>query len=172
MVLAAAALGALAALGCEPGSSAECTSPCAQTAPACATCPAIATELCVDGACQVRPADEVDVTVSVSLPRGTTDVTGLFVVALAAVSPSGRNGCTFSFGAINDQNILAGRLFNASGGTFHPDLGLGRTPQGELILYAGALNAAGALVGEGCLPSVAATPPSLNVPVVNVLRVD
>jgi hypothetical protein len=163
----------LAMSGCEPGpAAAECQAPCARQTPACAACPAIATELCVEGQCQVRPTDEVGVTVSVSLPRGTDDVTGLFVVALAAVSPVGRVGCDFAFDDINDQNILAGRLFNASGGTFHPDLSLGQTPRGELVVYAGALNGAGALVGEGCLPSVAATPPSVSVPVLNVLRVD
>lgn len=150
---------ACAASACPSGGASECAAPTDCAPPDEAPCPACAapsTELCLEGSCQERPNDEVDLSASFLIARAVDGAQGLlFAVAPGAACATLRD----AFPA--DLNVLLAGQRTLSGGDLHDDVGLGRVPPGPTLLYAFATDApagGGAIVARGCVGFDAAAP--------------
>ncbi|MBI1947299.1 MAG: hypothetical protein HYS27_16515 [Deltaproteobacteria bacterium] len=163
-LLLAAALACVVPCACPNPGAGECAAPddCAPPDDApCEACAPPSVELCVDGACQARPDDEVDLSATFLIARGVDGVQGL----LFAVAP----GATCE--SITDEfpptlNVLLSGQRTLSGGDLHPDVGLGRVPAGDTVLYALATAAPageGAVLARGCI-AFEALAPSTSAP--------
>jgi hypothetical protein len=130
-------------VGCEPA--------CASREPACDGCPAIADELCLEATCEARGDDVVDLAIDVNVDR---DLEG--VVSLAVAVVDARLAACDDVGPVRDAaNVLAGNLFNVSGGSFHEDLRVGLVPDAAVVVAVDALDDAGAILESGCADAAA-----------------
>ncbi len=152
----------LVGLSCAPPATPECTGPADCDAPAaapCDSCPPLATTLCVNGACQPRGQDAVDVSVTVRIDRALDGVRGL-VYAVLADTP-----CADAVALDATASALSSGQFSLSGGDVHPDLSFGRVPVGAVTVVAVATAQSagqGARLGVGCVRATA-TGPALRV---------
>lgn len=130
----------------------------------CERCPGLPASLCLDGACVPRPADEVDVRVTLVIDRAIGEgARGLAWAVAAADRTCDDVGSFEAFPA--DLNALSAGQKSLSGGAFHPDVGLARVPAGEILVLALATDeaaAAGSILGHGCAQATA-TAPELSV---------
>lgn len=157
LALAATAL-SLAAVAC-PADAGECQGPadCATPDEApCANCASPSAELCVEGACEARPDDAVDLSGTFLIARAVDGVNGLAF----AVTPDPE--CRALDGAFPAElNVLLSGQRTLTGGDLHPDVGLGRAPDGTLSLYALAtaeVAGDGAVLAGGCVTFESAAP--------------
>lgn len=162
MVLCAV-LGALHGAGCSPSDTGACSGPAdcaAPTAPACELCPPVAAELCLAGACTARAPDTVDVTATFLVDRAIeASVRGLAWALVAGDRSCDAVGPLQAFP--DGLNALAAGQKTLTGGGFHPDLALGRVPEGPILLLALATDAPaarGAVLGSGCVAAEAGAP--------------
>ncbi len=149
---------ALGSVACEPtvegcASAIDCG---ALEAP-CDDCPVIGEQLCFDGDCVERPADEIDVTVTISVDRDVNQDVGSIIYAIAARdTASGPLDCAAAIenGAVSPAVATYSTGFKAlSGGSFHPDVSLGRAPDTELALVVIAKSdeaGRGSVLATGC----------------------
>lgn len=173
-------LGSAAALGCTTGTgtgAGECASAadCGEATSPCAGCPALAESLCVEGACEERAPDEVDVDADVNLHRDVAASVKSFVHAL--VAPSGAGGpldCGNALSGgrlVEGANVLAAGYKAVEGGSFHEGVNLGRAPAGELVvvILATSDNAGGGdVLATGCVDGLTAAAPSLDAGLIQV----
>ena len=134
-----AVLGLLLLCHCEatpPPPAPGCEPSCQTREPSCLACPAIVEEICLDGLCEARGIDTVDLAIDVSLGR---DLVGVSAVACANVGP-----------VVDALNVVAGNRINVTGGTFHEDLRVGLVPEGDLIIAVDALGPGDQVVASGC----------------------
>ena len=155
--------------GCPAGPAEECQVPsdCAPPGdPPCVACAAPSVELCVAGACEARPSDEVDLSATFLIARAVDGVQGLlFAVAPDAACASLSD--TFP-GSLNV--LLAGQR-TLTGGDLHPDVGLGRVPPGAVAIYALATAepaGEGGVLARGCV-TFDAVAPSTSAPPLDLL---
>lgn len=147
----AALLAGLLCCGC-PDDAGECQAPadCAAVEdPPCDLCAPTAVELCVAGACEDRPVDEVDLSGTFLIARAVEGVNGL---AFAVAPDTACASLGDSFPA--SLNVLLSGQRTLTGGDLHPNVGLGRAPAGTLSLYALATSdvaGGGAVLARGCV---------------------
>ena len=130
----------------QPPAPAGCEPACVVREPACAGCPAISDELCVDGACEARGDDSVDLAIDVSIDR---DLAGVTALALAIVDARAASCANVGPVAAAD-GVLAGNRVNVAGGSFHEDLRVGLFPAVDVIVTVDALNDDGSVIASGC----------------------
>lgn len=144
-----AVLGLLLLCHCEatpPPPAPGCEPSCQTREPSCLACPAIVEEICLDGLCEARGIDTVDLAIDVSLGR---DLVGVSAVAIAIVDA--RVSACANVGPVVDAlNVVAGNRINVTGGTFHEDLRVGLVPEGDLIIAVDALGPGDQVVASGC----------------------
>lgn len=162
IALAALVVTAAGACPAEPAGECQAPSDCAPPSdPPCPACAAPSVELCVEGTCQPRPADEVDLSATFLVARAVDGVQGL----LFAVAPDA-TCATLSDTFPASLNVLVAGQRTLTGGDLHPDVGLGRVPPGALAIYALATAepaGAGSVLARGCI-TFAAVPPSTSAP--------
>lgn len=157
-VLLALAGGALCLTACEgPAGGCQSADDCAPTQSACDTCPGTGEQLCLDGVCEERPADAIDIEATFNIDR---DVAGGVVSLLYVLADrTGANGAFDCASALEGDRVAAqvaaySSGFKAlSGGSFHPDVPLGRTPDVPLALVVLATDddaGNGNVVATGC----------------------
>ncbi len=112
--------------------------------------------MCIDGACEARPQDEVDLSATFLIARAVDGAQGL----LFAVGPGA--ACAVLDAAFPAElNVFLAGQRSLSGGDLHEDVGLGRVPAGASVLYAFATDAPagdGAVIARGCVAFEAAVP--------------
>ena len=158
LVLAAGCPAEKAPADCQ--APADCADP--EVAP-CEKCAPIAKAVCVEGACSDVPAADTDVNATVNVDRHTTVNGFVFAVAFADRSCTDVGSFT-AFPA--DLNALQSGQKTFEGGTFHPDVPLGRVPAGDVLLLALGTDAAGGdgnVVAHGCVAGPAASNLQLNL---------
>ncbi|MCC7071372.1 MAG: hypothetical protein IT383_08620 [Deltaproteobacteria bacterium] len=152
--LAVLIIGACPAVGAgECAGPADCASP---AEPPCEACAAPSVELCLEGSCAARPADEVDLSATFLIDRDVDGAQGL-VFAVAPGTTCAALGDTFP----EELNVLLAGQRSLSGGDLHQDVGLGRVPAGSSLLYALVTDAPagdGAVIAGGCVAFAAAAP--------------
>ena len=153
----------LGAVAC-PADAGECQAPgdCAapEEAP-CPNCAAPSAELCVEGACEARPDDEVDLSGTFLVARAVDGVNGL---AFAITPDAACQALTTAFP--EELNVLLSGQRTLTGGDLHPDVGLGRAPGGTLSLSALAtaeVAGGGAVLARGCV-TFESVAPSTSAP--------
>ncbi len=173
VALVPAALAAvLAVAGCPAPGGGDCAAPadCAQPDDApCGRCAPLATSLCLAGACEDRAADAVDVSATFSIDRHISPEPQGLAFAVAARDRSCADLGSFAAFPAN-LNALASGQKTLSGGTFHPDVALGRVPEGDVLVLALATSGpagGGDVVAHGCAEATAAQP-SLAVPAMDL----
>lgn len=177
-VAAALAL-TLAPMACPTQNSdnADCRSvaECGAAEAPCAGCPPVGAALCNEGVCEERGADEIDVTGDVSLDRDIAGGVASFVHVLAAgTTGNGAFSCASAFEAgrvASDVNVLAAGYKAVSGGSFHPDVSLGRAPAGPVaVLIVATSDSAGQgeVLGTGCVEPREPSGGALDVEVIQV----
>ena len=149
--------------GGECALAADCAEP--LVAP-CAGCIPLAVTLCDHGLCTERGEDALDVVADVMLARGeVTDNTQSLVYVLASQN-GGRSEmrCQSVFSSsgelVEGLNVFASGYKNVSGGSFHQDLALGRSPSVPLLIIVWGTDGVGGQgnqTGTGCLEVAAAT---------------
>lgn len=161
LVLVALALGSVSLTACEgPAGGCQSADDCGATETACDTCPPTGDQLCLEGICEERPADAVDVQASFNLDRDiASDVVSLMYVLAARTDASGAFDCGT---ALDGDSVATGVAayssgFKAlSGGSFHQDVSLGRTPDVPLAIVVLATDddaGNGNIVATGCSAS-------------------
>lgn len=167
LALAALALAAACAAP-DPEPDAECAGPADCQAPEAAPCDAcapIATELCLDGACEARGEDAVDVVVTLLIDRDVDGVQGL-VYAVVADAP-----CSRAEKLGEGVNALSSGQKTLEGGDLHQDVSFGRVPEGTVTVVALATAepaGEGAVLARGCAASVEARAPTLDIAQIDV----
>jgi hypothetical protein len=148
VAVAVAAVGVVVGLAACPAPTeiTRCEGGCAQREPACDGCPAVADELCVDGECVAVVDKDATVIADVSIARG---VDGVDAVTIAIVDTA--VACADLGDLTAAAGVFAGTRIDVSGGPFHPDLNFGTAPAGAVLVAADGLNAAGDIVGRGCV---------------------
>jgi hypothetical protein len=165
-------------LGCAAGNEAECVQAgdCAPADAVCDGCPPEGDTLCVGGVCAPRGTDAVDVSGTVSIDRDIADGVESFVHALIATEGAGGAvGCSDALAGTTISptvNVLAAGFKNVSGGSFHPDVSLGRAPDQDLLVVVVAHDdsgGGGAAVGAGCIGPISAVDGSIVIEILNVV---
>jgi hypothetical protein len=126
---------------------------------ACDNCARLPAQLCVERACVARGDDAVDISADVSIDRHITNAAGL-AFAVAVADRSCDDVGAFDAFPPGLSTLAAGQK-TLEGGTFHPDVQLGRVPEGDVLVLALATDAAGgdgAVVAHGCATASAAAP--------------
>lgn len=161
----------LSLLACAPPveGEAECAaaSDCGETESVCAGCPELASSLCLEGSCAERPALAVEVRGDVNLDRQVAPRVSSFVhVIVAAITAEGPFSCGAAFEGGRSApglNVLTAGYKNVEGGSFHPDVNLGRAPEGPvgvLVLATDDSAGRGEVLASGCLADVEAAAPA------------
>ena len=145
-------------LGCE-GPAPGCASPsdCGAADQVCDACPLLGEELCVEGACVARPADAIDVVATINLDRDIAgQVESVAYVIASTTSATGAFDCATAFA----NNVVSAAVApyatgfkGLSGGSFHPDVSLGRAPDvaiAVLLLATDDVAGGGNVVATGC----------------------
>lgn len=153
----------VACAACPVAPQGECAAP-ADCAPAedapCDGCPPVAVELCRAGACVAPETPAVDVVADVNVDRDAAAPARL-VHVVADGAPCAE---LLVDGALaSSANVLAAGDKALSGGTFHPDVALGRVPEGPVSVVVLVDDAAGARVAAGCADGLQAAAPTLDV---------
>lgn len=165
VALVATLLGCVAGPPPEP----ECEGPadCGALDPApCDACGPLATALCVDGACEERGVDAVNVVVAnLLIDRAVDGLAGLRHAVVSAAP------CARALALDDELNVLATGQKSLAGGDLHQDVGVGRVPEGPVtVVVFGTAEAAGggAVLARGCAADLVAAAPELIVQQLNL----
>jgi hypothetical protein len=179
VVGAALALAAFAA-GCPTGTpdagDSECTrmATCGDVETVCDGCPPLGDVLCLEGTCTERGGDAVDVTATVSIEPRQLIVTSLVYALASMTTGTGPLTCGTAVsadGIADAVNVLATGYKALSGGSFHPDVGVGRSPEGDIALLLLGTDGAGGggdIIATGCRADLQATGTSLTIDLVTL----
>ena len=154
--------------GCSTADG-ECTGPgdCQATTTVCAGCPPLAQTLCVDATCVARAADVVDFSATISLDRSFAGDVASFTHTII----DGRGlSCPVDL-ARSDINVLSTGFKSVSGGSFHPDVNIGRAPAGTFVVVVVATDAnagEGSVLGQGCIDGLSSTGDAISIDLISV----
>jgi len=156
------------------GPEPECTtsSDCGDVSAPCDGCAPLGESLCLEGACEERGDDAVTVTATVNIEPRQLEVTSLVHALVSQSTGSGALSCAdavSSAGFAPDLAVLASGYKGLTGGSFHPDLGLGRVPEGDVaivLLGTDESGGDGAVIATGCLSGLTAEGDALDVDLV------
>lgn len=166
------------ALGCASSSSdgpaPECAAmaDCAGVEKPCDGCAPLGDELCLEGSCADRGEDSVTVTATVNIEPRQLDVTSLVHAVVSMTTATGTLRCEDAVSAggfADDLAVLASGYKSLSGGSFHPDLGFGRVPAGDVavvLLGTSGGGGDGDVIATGCLGGLEATGDALTIDLV------
>lgn len=156
------------------GPAPECvtSSDCGDVSAPCDGCAPLGDALCIDGACEDRGEDAVTVTATVNIEPRQLEVTSLVHAVVSQTTGSGPLACgdaVSNAGFADDLAVLASGYKGLSGGSFHPDLGLGRVPPGDVaIVLLGTDDSGGDgnVIATGCVSGLTAEGEALDVELV------
>ncbi len=162
-------------LGC-PGEEVECVAAtdCGGAEAPCAGCPEVPEALCRENVCEVRGDDATTIVANVNIRPRSLDVASLVHVVADMTSASGPLTCDNAFDGERlsaDVNVLAAGYKALSGGSYHPDVTVGRVPQQRVaVLLIGTDQNAGegAVLAHGCETDLEATGETFTVDLIDL----
>ena len=164
----------------EPEGLAQCLeqSDCADVATACSVCPETADQLCSEGKCVDRGEDAVSVYANINIEPRELVVDSLIHALVSGVTADGPFSC--------EQHLKNGILDSGvstfhsgyktlSGGSYHPDVNVGRAPAGDLalvLLGTDDFGGSGEIIAAGCQSGLVASDEDLMVELIDLVQLD
>jgi hypothetical protein len=176
----AALVVASTAIGCSTGTAdagqGECTTmaECGDVDEVCDRCAPLASALCDDGACVERAADAVDVSATVSIEPRQLVVTSLVYAVVSKTTGLGELACADAVSAsgfADELNVFATGYKALSGGSFHPDVSFGRSPEGDIavvLLGTDGSGGGGDIIATGCMSGLTAEGSALSIELITL----